>query len=88
MVARTVRDVIGEPGTWPNELGRVGSFDMSGAMITAAFASGDQIAIQTNGSAKGITFATFHVPDAQLRGSIIAAMWKGRDVFAACDTEV
>jgi hypothetical protein len=85
MKTRTVRDVIGEPESWPNDLqgDLTGSPDMFGATVSASFASGDQLAIQTDGSASGMTFVTFNVADADLCANIVAAMWPGRDLYTA-----
>ena len=79
MTARTVRDVIGEPAKWPNDLSElIGSPSMFGARISASFAVGDQLAIQTDGSESGLTFATFNIADADLCASIVDALWPGR----------
>jgi hypothetical protein len=69
MDRKTVRDVIGEPESWPNYLNGHSKepTDMRGAVITVAFVSGDQIALQTKGAACGETFATFVVKDKELR---------------------
>jgi len=85
MKARTVRDVIGEPESWPNDLqGELtGSSDMFGARISKSFVSGDQLAIQTDGSASGMTFVTFNIADADLCASLVAALWPGRDLYTA-----
>ena len=45
---------------------------MFGAKVSASFASGDQLAIQTDGSVSGMTFVTFNVADADLCASIVA----------------
>lgn len=79
VTARTVRDVIGEPANWPNDLSELnGPWDMIGAQIFTAFDMDDRLAIQTTGSANGMTLATFGVADADLCDRIIAALWPGR----------
>jgi len=90
MKTRTVRDVIGEPESWPNDMqgDSTESPDMFGAKVSASFASGDQLAIQTDGSASGMTFVTFNVADADLCAGIVAAMWPGRDLYTALDSKV
>ena len=64
-----------------------GSSDMFGAKVSVSFASGDQLAIQTDGSASGMTFVTFNVADADCRGTV-AAMWPGRDLYTALAAKV
>ena len=90
MKTRTVRDVIGEPESWPNDMqgDLTGSPNMFGAKVSASFASGDQLAIQTDGSVSGMTFVTFNVADADLCASIVAAMWPGRDLYTALAAKV
>ena len=90
MKTRTVRDVIGEPESWPNDLqGELTeSPDMFGAKVSASFTSGDQLAIQTDGSASGMTFVTFNVANADLCARIVAAMWPGRDLYTALAAKV
>ena len=90
MKTRTVRDVIGEPESWPNDLqGELtDSPDMFGAKVSASFTSGDQLAIQTDGSASGMTFVTFNVANADLCARIVAAMWPGRDLYTALAARV
>jgi hypothetical protein len=81
---RTIRDVIGEPETWPNVMSKDhGPWDMIGAQIFAAFCLHDHLAIQTKGFSSGLTFATFKDADADLCERIIAAMWPGRDLLEA-----
>ena len=90
MKTRTVRDVIGDPESWPNDMqgDLTGSLDMFGAKVSASFASGDQLAIQTDGSLSGMTIVTFNIADADLSASIVAAMWPGRDLFTALAAKV
>ncbi len=90
MKSRTVRDVLGAPESWPNDM--CGDLtvtpDMFGAKVSAAFASGGRLSIQTEGRASGMTFATFGVADADLSAGIVAAMWPGRDLYTALDAKV
>ena len=89
MAARTVRDVVGEPESWPNVMSnRKGPWDMFGAQVFAAFCLDDQLGIQTKGSPSGLTFATFDVKDADLCDRIIAALWPGRDLVEGLAAEV
>ena len=90
MKTRTVRDVIGEPESWPNDLqGELTSFsNMFGAKVSKSFVSGDQLAIQTDGSANGMTFVTFNIADADLCANIVAALWPGRDLYTALASKV
>lgn len=69
MDKKQVRDVIGEPESWPNFMHEEwqGLQDMHGATIADVFAAGDQIAIQTKGAVCGETFSTFVVEDKELR---------------------
>ena len=79
MPARTVRDVIGEPANWPNDLSELNrSPNMFGARVSTCIALGNQLAIQTDGSVSGLTYATFNVADADLCASIVDALWPGR----------
>ena len=90
MRTRTVRDVIGEPESWPNDLqGDLnGPPNMFGAKVSKSFVSGDQLAIQTDGSASGMTFVTFNIADAALCASIVAALRPGRDLYTALASKV
>jgi hypothetical protein len=82
MTDRTVRDVIGEPATWPNDLSEsIGPLDMVGARVYSAFCMEERLAIQTTGSANGMTLATFGVADPDLCDRIIVALWPGRDLY-------
>jgi len=66
---RFVRDVIGEPESWPNftQSEWQKSHDMRGATITEVFSADERLAIQTKGAACGATFSTFVVKDKELR---------------------
>jgi hypothetical protein len=86
--AKFVRDVLGEPDSWPNfmheewQQGR----DMRGAIITVVFAAGDQIAVQTKGAICGETFSTFVVEEQELRDRVMQILRPELSVYAAVAT--
>ena len=90
MDSKTVRDVIGEPESWPNfmywECKK--SQDMRGATITEVFASGDQLAIQTKGAVCGDTFSTFVIEDKALRDRVIRILRPALSVHEAVAAEI
>ena len=90
MDSKTVRDVIGEPESWPNHLNGHSKepLDMRGAVITDAFASGDQIAIHTKGSTCGETFSTFVVEDQELRNRLTQVLRANLNVYDAVAAEI
>lgn len=90
MDSKTVRDVIGEPESWPNHLNGHSKepLDMRGAVITDAFASGDQIAIHTKGAACGETFSTFVVADQELRNRLTQVLTANLNVYDAVAAEI
>ena len=85
MSTKYVRDVIGEPDRWPNFLHQEWqkSQDMRGATITEAFATGDQIGVQTKGAPCGETFSTFVVADQALRARVLQTLKPDLDVYEA-----
>ena len=90
MSAKFVRDVIGEPESWPNFLHEEWqrSQDMRGARITEVFASGDQIAVQTKGAVCGETFSTFVVEDQELRDRLMQVLRPDLSVYEAVATAI
>ena len=90
MSTKCVRDVIGEPESWRNHLNGHSKVlpDMRGAVITDAFASGDQIAVQTKGAACGETFSTFVVEDPELRDRLTQILRASEDVHEAVAAEI
>jgi hypothetical protein len=88
MSAKFVRDVIGEPESWPNHLNGHSKEppDMRGAVITDAFALGDQIGVQTRGAACGETFSTFVVENQILRDRLTQVLRANKNVYAAVAT--
>jgi hypothetical protein len=90
MSAQCVRDVIGEPESWPNHLNGHSKEppDMRGAVITDAFALGDQIGVQTQGAACGETFSTFVVEDPILRARLTQVLRANQNVYAAVASEI
>ncbi len=85
MDTKTVRDVIGEPDSWPNfmHIEWQRSRNMRGATITEVFASGDQLAIQTRGAVCGETFSTFTVEDEELRDRVMRILKPDLGVYEA-----
>ena len=90
MSTQCVRDVIGEPESWRNQLNGHSKEppDMRGAVITDAFASGDQIAVQTKGAACGETFSTFVVEDQKLRDRLTQVLRASSSVYEAVAAEI
>ncbi len=90
MTMKCVRDVIGEPESWRNQLNGHSKEppDMRGAVITDAFASGDQVAVQTKGAACGETFSTFVVEDQKMRDRLTQVLRANRNVYKAVAAEI
>jgi hypothetical protein len=90
MSTKCVRDVIGEPESWPNHLNGHGKEppDMRGAIITDAFASGDQIGVHTKGAACGETYSTFVVEDPGLRDRLTQILRANQNVHEAVAAEI
>jgi hypothetical protein len=86
--AMFVRDVLGEPDSWPNFMHEEWqqARDMSGALITVVFAAGDQIAIQKKGAICGETFSTFVVEEREVRDRIMQILRPDLSVYAAVAT--
>jgi hypothetical protein len=85
-----VRDVIGEPETWPNHLHVAGEgpTDIRGATISQVFAAGTDLAVCTEGGACGATFTVFAVEDKGLRDRVERALRLGLDVHEAATAEI
>ena len=77
-----VRDVLGEPESWPSHLNgeHHGNPNMRGAFITHVIAAGDQIAIQTQGAPCGEMFSVFLIADQNLRERTVRALRHGAEV--------
>jgi len=90
MNARAVRDVLGEPETWPNHLHVAGEgpTEIRGATISQVFSAGSDIAVGTDGGACGATFSIFAVEDQELRDRIERALRPGLDVHEAAAAEI
>jgi hypothetical protein len=90
MDTKTVRDVIGEPESWPNLMHCEwqGPQDMRGATIAEVFAAGDQIAVQTKGAVCGETFSTFMVEDQELRDRLTQVLRPELSVYEAVAAEI
>jgi hypothetical protein len=77
---RTVRDVIGEPSSWPNQIsdGDHNEIpDMNGATIVDVYSSGRQLAIYTRNSASREALSIFYVDDWDLRARIANVLLPG-----------
>ncbi len=85
-----VRDVIGEPETWPNHfhVAGEGPTEIRGAKISQVFSAGNDIAVCTEGGACGATFTVFAVEDKELRDRVERAMRLGLDVHEAAAAEI
>ena len=90
MDKKRVRDVIGEPDSWPNTLGVAGEgpSDIRGATIAQVINAGNDLAIRTEGGACGATFSIIAVEDKDLRDGVAHALQVGLDVHEAADTEI
>ena len=90
MSVRFVRDVIGEPESWPNfvQTEWQSSHDMRGATITEVFTADDQLAIQTKGAVCGETFSTFVVEDRELRDRLTRVLRPDMSVDEAVATAI
>jgi len=82
MDAKTVRDVLGEPESWPNSMNVDGQQipNMNGATIWDVIASGNELAVQTKGAACGPTFSVFIIEDPDLRERTVRALKLGAPV--------
>ncbi len=80
-----VRDVLGEPESWPSHLNGAlhGNPNMRGATISLVISAGDQIAVQTKHAPCGETFSVFHIEDPGLRERTVRALRQGAEVHAA-----
>ena len=85
-----VRDLIGEPESWPNFMQAEWqkSQDMRGATITAVFIAGRELAIQTRGAVCGKTFSTFVVEDRDLRERLARILRPDLGVYEAVAAEI
>jgi hypothetical protein len=90
MTARTVRDVIGEPSSWPNSIwGNLkGLPDMQGATVSEVMTSGTEIAVQTHGAASGDTFSAFVIEDSGIRDRTFRAIRRGMTVDEAAAAKI
>jgi hypothetical protein len=82
MDARTVRDVLGEPESWPNSMNRTapGTPNMEGATIWGVIACGNELAVHTIGAVSGPTFSVFVIEDQELRERTVRALKLGAPV--------
>ena len=85
---KTVRDVLGAPESWPNAMNSdwQGIPNIKGATIWDVIASGNEVAVQTQGAACGPTFTVFIIEDQKLRERTVRALKIGasvREVLAA-----
>ena len=85
MEVRTVRDVLGDPESWPDYIRREnrGKLNMAGATISLVLASGNEIVVQTKGGACGETFSVFVIKDNDLRERTVRALRRGAPVHEA-----
>lgn len=85
MEHRTIADVIGQPESWPNTVDTIwgGEPDMRGAIIADVVASGNEIAVYTNGATCGETLSFFVIEDRELMQQVAAALMVGSEVHAA-----
>lgn len=85
MNAKTVRDVLGEPESWPNSMNGdwQGIPNMKGATIWDVIAAGNEVAVQTKGAVCGPTFTVFIIEDRNLRERTVRALKLGAPVREA-----
>ena len=90
MDAKTVRDVLGEPESWPDSMSGENreNSNMNGATIWDVIASGNELAVQTKGAACGPTFSVFVIEDRDLRERTIRALKPGMPVSEALTAPV
>jgi hypothetical protein len=86
---RTVRDVLGEPGSW-KALATASSHvpDMHAAVVVNAVALGSELMLETRGGTPLPFFYTFVVENAELREAIVRTLRPGTSVDEALDTVV
>jgi hypothetical protein len=89
MAPRTVRDVIGDPESWPNyRYGGTRMPRLRGAMITSVLPV-DPDELQVTIEAHGQTLAsTFVLEDRDLRLRVLALLVPGTEVAVALDKEL
>ena len=85
MDIETVRDVLGEPESWPNSMNGEchGLPNMEGATISDVIAFGNEVAVHTLGGADGPTFSVFLIEDENLRARMLRALIPGAPVHEA-----
>jgi hypothetical protein len=85
MDIETVRDVLGEPESWPNSMNGDcrGIPNMQGATISDVIASGNEVAVHTQGGVDGPTFSVFVIEDEDLRARMLRALRPGAPVHEA-----
>jgi hypothetical protein len=90
MSTKFVRDVIGEPESWPSfmQMEWQGLQDMRGATIAAVFIADDRLSIQTKGAACGKTSSTFVVEDSELRDRLMRLLRPDLSVHEAVAAEL
>jgi hypothetical protein len=81
----TVRDVLGEPASWPNRIadGLNDECDMDGAIVLDVFVSGNQVAVYTRNVTGIEALSIFNIDDAELRARIATRVIPGLDINAA-----
>lgn len=85
MDTKTVRDVLGEPESWPNSMNgdRQGIPNMKGATIWDVIAAGNEVAVHTQGAVCGPTFSVFIIEDQDLRERTVRALKLGAPISEA-----
>jgi hypothetical protein len=81
----TVRDVLGEPTSWPNRIadGLNDECDMDGAVVLDVFVSGNQLAVYTRNVTGIEALSIFNIDDSELRARIATRVLPGLDINAA-----
>ena len=90
MNVKTVRDVLGEPESWPNAMNGdwQGIPNMEGAKIWDVIATGNEVAVHTQGAVCGPTFSVFLIENQELRERTVRALKLGMPVSEALTASI
>jgi len=85
MAVRTIRDVLGEPESWPNTMPVGGD-----AVIVEVIASDDfdQLVIETRTNGGGTTYSAFELRAAELRRALVRVLQPGTTLRDAMPLQV
>ena len=71
MPVQTIRDVLGDPDSWPNLMPVSGDAVIVDVIASDGF---DQIVVETRSSSGGLTYSTFQAKPAEMRRAIVRVL--------------